>query len=311
MQSWQADLVNTVLSVSVKPALQRLSSIRSVRGLGYLSDQVLGRLTTSSNTEVSPEIGEHSCEMEWISLEDVEHSSTQPVLLYLPGGAYIMRTPHIHRGLVSRMCSEIGGRALLCFYRLAPEHPFPAGLEDAVEAYQLMLDKGINPQQIVIAGDSAGGGLTLSLMLRLKELELPLPAGAVLMSPLLDMTEQAPSRNKNARNDTALPPPSSRGMNPREMYIGDVDRKDPLVSPIYGDFHGLPPCYLLVSDTEMLLDDSLRLARRAHQYRMSVKLDIWHRLPHVWISVPFLPESHSAHKRIGQFIRTLLDGNEN
>jgi epsilon-lactone hydrolase len=308
MQSWQADFVNAVLSVSLKPALKRLGSVRAVRGGVYLGDQVLGRLATPPDIQVNAQLGDHECSMEWISAKGGDSSTAQPVMLYLPGGAYIMRTPHLHRGLVSRLCKETGGRALLCFYRLAPEHPFPAGLEDALEAYQLMLDKGIDPRQIVIVGDSAGGGLTLSLMLRLKELELPQPAGGVLMSPLLDMTEHAPSRSKNARRDTALPPASRRGINPRDLYINDTDHKNPLVSPVYGDLHGLPPCYLLVSDTEMLLDDSLRLARRAHQYRMRVKLDIWHRLPHVWVSIPLLPESGWALRRIGQFIRTLPDG---
>lgn len=308
MQSWQADVVNTLLSASLKPALRRMGSLNSVRGAIYLSDQVLGRLATPSNIKISPEQRQHRCEMEWIELKGLAPRPEQPVMLYLPGGAYIIRTPNLHRGLVSRLCGQIGGRALLCFYRLAPEHPFPAGLDDAVDAYRVLMDGGIAPERIIIAGDSAGGGLCLSLLLKLKELGLPLPGAAILMSPLLDMTERAPSRSKNARSDTALPPAANRGINPREMYIKDTDHKNPLVSPIYGDFHGLPPCYLLVSDSEMLLDDSLRLARRAHQYRMPVKLDIWHQLPHVWPSIPFLPESQSALKRIGNFIDSLQNG---
>jgi epsilon-lactone hydrolase len=307
MQSWQADIVNTALNLSLKPTLKWVRSIETIRGVVGLGDRIAGRasLPRGSHWKAVSAPGT-PCAMEWLDVGETETDPDAPVILYLPGGAYVLRTPHLHRGLAARICELAGTRALLCFYRLAPEHPFPACLDDAVAAYKLLRAEGIPSRRIIVAGDSAGGGLALSLLLRLRELGLPQPAGAILISPLLDMTEQAPSRSKNARSDAALPSAGKRGINPRDMYVGEEDHLNPLVSPIHGDLHDLPPCYVLVSDSEMLLDDSLRLARRAHQYRMSVKLDIWHKLPHVWVAIPWLPESKASLRRIRLFIDELF-----
>jgi acetyl esterase/lipase len=123
------------------------------------------------------------------------------------------------------------------------------------------------------------------------------------MSPLLDAGDQGPSRVKNSKTDSALPHPARRGVDPRAMYIGEHDPKDPLISPIYGSFEQLPPIYVLVSDSEMLLDDSLRLARKAHMFQTRVRVDVWRKVPHVWVSMPFLPESTDGITRIGQFLK--------
>lgn len=307
MQSWQADITNTTLSFSLKPALRWMQSIHTIRSGLYWTDRMMGMATMPGGIRRKAVSAPGApCQMEWLDVANRVDSCASPVLLYLPGGAYVLRTPQLHRGLVARICQQTRLRALLCFYRLAPEHPFPAGLDDAVAAYDLLLAEGIDARRIVLAGDSAGGGLTLSLLQYLRDTQRPLPAGSILISPLLDMVEQGPSRSKNARRDAALPPAAHRGINPRAMYLGSEDHLNPLVSPVRGDLHGLPPCYVLVSDTEMLLDDSLRLARRAHQFRMSVKLDIWHKLPHVWVAIPWLPESAAALRRMGRFIDGLF-----
>jgi acetyl esterase/lipase len=209
--------------------------------------------------------------------------------------------------MISRLCTQADARALACFYRLAPEHPFPACVEDSVAAYDWLLEQGYHPEHIAIAGDSAGGGLTLSTLLALRDLNRPMPSCAVMMSPLLDVGDSTPSRFKNARSDSALPHPNERGINPRLLYLNERDPKDPMVSPIYGEYHGLPPMYLLVSDSEMLLDDSLRLARRAQLYKVAVRVDIWRRVPHVWPSMPFLPEAKDSLQRAGTFIATHMD----
>ena len=198
-------------------------------------------------------------------------------------------------------------RALVCYYRLAPEFPFPNALEDAAAAYRLLLSEGVPADQIVLAGDSAGGGLALSLLLWLRDECYPLPAGALLLSPLLDMSETAASRIKNARSDAMLPPPAKRGVNPRALYVGEEDHRHPLISPIYGEYQGLPPLYVQVSDSEMLLDDSLRLARRARHYQVNAEVDIWRGLPHVWSLVPWLPESRAAIRRMALFIDGLVE----
>ena len=191
----------------------------------------------------------------------------------------------------------------MAHYRLAPEHPFPACLDDALLAYEWLLDQGIAADRIAIAGDSAGGGLTLSTLLSLRDRKLPLPGCAYMLSPLLDVSDHAPSRWKNALSDSALPAPKNRALNPRPLYLGENDPADPIVSPINGDFTGLPPLYIQVSDSEMLLDDSLRLARRGHTYGVEVNVDIWRKVPHVWQIAGFLPESGEALDKAARFLR--------
>jgi len=306
MQSWQTDLLNTYLSLSIKPALRHISSLRLIRSVISLVDSTLGRLAFPGKVTISTVVDPNDhCELKWITPTELDPENNR-VILYLPGGAYVMRTPQLHAALASRICLEANASALICYYRLAPEHPFPAGLDDAIAAYELLLTQGHNAEDILIAGDSAGGGLALALLLALRDSKRPTPGGAVLMSPLLDAGDEAPSRVKNAKTDSALPHPARRAVNPRTLYVGDHDHKHPYISPIYGTFEGLPPIYVLVSDAEMLLDDSLRLARKAHMYQTDVRVDVWQKVPHVWVSMPFLPESVDGIQRIGQFIKEKL-----
>ena len=176
-------------------------------------------------------------------------------------------------------------------------------MEDSLRAYKWLLKKGYAPEQIVIAGDSAGGGLTLSTLLAIRDAGLPVPACAYMLSPLLDVSDSAASRWKNAASDKALPAAHQRAINPRLLYVGAYAIDDPLVSPLFGDYHGLPPLYVQVSDSEMLLDDSLRMARRGHTYQVEVKVDIWRKVPHVWQAFAFLPESRDALRKAAAFIR--------
>ena len=191
----------------------------------------------------------------------------------------------------------------MAYYRLAPEHPFPACLKDSMQAYKWLLRKGYAAEQIIIAGDSAGGGLTLSTLLAIRDAGLPMPACAYMLSPLLDVSDSAASRWKNAASDKALPAAHKRAINPRLLYAGGYAVDDPLISPLFGDYQGLPPLYVQVSDSEMLLDDSLRMARRGHTYQVEVKVDIWRKVPHVWQAFPFLPESRDALCKAALFIR--------
>jgi monoterpene epsilon-lactone hydrolase len=301
MQSWQTDLLNLQLSLSVKPLLRHVGSIDHVRKVVDFSDRYFGRIAVPRGTLREPvALPRAEFEAEWIAAGELP---TERVILYLPGGAYVLRTPNVHTGMVSRLCRSANARALMTYYRLAPEFPFPACLEDSMLAYRWLLNNGTEPQQIVIAGDSAGGGLTLSTLLAIKEQQLPMPACAYMLSPLLDVSDRAPSRWKNALSDTALPAPSARAINPRPLYLGDADPSDPMVSPINGIFSGLPPLYIQVSDSEMLLDDSLRLARRCHTYDVPANVDIWRKVPHVWQAFAFLPESGEALEKGARFIR--------
>jgi acetyl esterase/lipase len=301
MQSWQTDLLNLQLTLTVKPMFKYIKSLDRLRQMVSLSDNTIGRLAIPPGTRREPvKIPGADFEAEWVRSAGTD---PQRVILYLPGGAYVIRMPNAHTGMVSRLCRNANAQALMAYYRLAPEHPFPACLEDAVLAYRWLLDQGIEPDRIIIAGDSAGGGLTLSTLLALKERKLPMPACAYMLSPLLDVSDKAPSRWKNSASDTALPAPKDRALNPRPLYLGDNAPDDPLVSPINGNFQGLPPMYVQVSDSEMLLDDSLRLARRAHIYDVEVSVDIWRKVPHVWQAMGFLPESREALEKAGAYIR--------
>lgn len=308
MRSWQIDLLNLCLRNSVKPLMRRARSLKNARMVARVSDQMLGRLAIPRHTRIeNAQAGTVNCRCDWVDPpanldgSDLIREGDR-VILYLPGGAFIVRTPNIHSAMVSRLCTQAGARALVCYYRLAPEHPFPACLEDSVAAYEWLLTKGYRPEQIALAGDSAGGGLVLSTLLALRDAKRPLPGCAVMMSPLLDVGDMAPSRMKNARSDALLPPAAGRGINPRPMFLGGHDPKNPLVSPIYGEYQGLPPMYVMVSDSEMLMDDSLRLARRAQLYKVEVRVDIWRKAPHVWPAIPFLPESRESLERAGRFI---------
>lgn len=301
MQSWQTDLLNLQLSLSVKPLFRRIKSIDRIRRLVKLSDQTLGRVGIPRGTwRESVHIPTASFDAEWVSHDA---SPKRRIILYLPGGAFVLRMPHMHTGMVSRLCRRADAQALMVYYRLAPEYPFPACLDDAVKAYRWLLKRGYLPEQIVIAGDSAGGGLTLSTLLAIRDQGLPAPAGGYMLSPLLDASDSSASRWKNAASDTALPAAHQRGINPRPLVMGDLAINDPKLSPLFGDYHGLPPLYVQVSDSEMLLDDSLRMARRAHTYQTDVKVDIWRKVPHVWQAFAFLPESRDALNKAAAFLR--------
>ncbi|MBF7729254.1 alpha/beta hydrolase [Pseudomonas sp. N040] len=301
MQSWQTDLLNLQLSLSVKPLFRFLGSVDRVRSMVKVMDLTVGRLAIPGGTvRRKVNIPGAPFEAEWVCHDD---KPKRRVILYLPGGAYILRMPNTHTGMVSRLCRLADAKALMAYYRLAPEHPFPACLDDALLAYKWLLRKGYAAEQIVIAGDSAGGGLTLSLLLAIRDARLPTPACAYMLSPLLDVSDSAASRWKNAASDKALPAAHQRAINPRVLYVGDYAIDDPGVSPLFGDYHDLPPLYVQVSDSEMLLDDSLRMARRGHTYQVEVKVDIWRKVPHVWQAFAFLPESHDALGKAADFIR--------
>ncbi len=306
MQSWQTDVLNLQLSLTVKPMFRHVGSVKRIRSFINLADKSLGKLAVPRGTVREPvSIPGAAFNCEWV---ETANSSGKSILLYLPGGAYVMRMPNFHVSMVSRLCEASGQTALMAYYRLAPEHPFPACLDDAVQAYSWLLEQGYLPEQIAIAGDSAGGGLCLSTLLALRDRGLPLPACAYMMSPLLDVSDSAGSRWKNSQVDAALPAPHKRAVNPRPMYLGENDPLDPGISPIHGNLQGLPPLYIHVSDSEMLLDDSLRLARRGHTYDVPVKVDVGRKLPHVWPLFAFLPEAKSAQRQAADFFSQHIPG---
>lgn len=227
---------------------------------------------------------------------------TDAVVLYLHGGGYVIGSPRSHRHLAAAIARAAGTRALVLDYRLAPEHPFPAALEDAVAAYQWLLAQGIAPQRVVVAGDSAGGGLTVATLLALRDRGLPRPAGSVCISPWVDLTNSAESYVTKAPVD-----PIARRDVIEEMaqaYVGGGDRQAPLVSPLYADLRDLPPLLVQVGSDEVLLDDARGLGRRAKAAGVDITVEEWPAMIHVWHwFLPMLDEAERAIDVIGGFVR--------
>ena len=235
---------------------------------------------------------------EWIVPEDAKENRT---LLYIHGGAFSVGSCASHRGLVGYIACATRARTLLPEYRLAPEHPFPAALDDSIAAYRALLDSGIAPEEIIIAGDSAGGGLALSALVSLRDAGEPLPAAVILLSPWVDLSASGESMQSRANQDPWLL--ADRVEPTAARYYGTADPEDPLVSPLYADLHDLPPMFIQVGDDEILLSDATRLAEKAGSAGVDVTLEIWDGMWHIWQAfVQFIPESREAIERIGRFV---------
>lgn len=223
------------------------------------------------------------------------------VIFYIHGGGWFRGSPAVYREFLGRLSAEAGWPVFAVQYRLAPEAPFPAGLDDCVLAYDWLLEQGRQAAQVIIMGDSAGGNLVLAAALRLRELGRPLPAALACLSAVTDLAVTGETFRTNQAADPTL------GGSPLmdlvvQMYLGGRDPRQPLASPLYADLRGLPPLLIQVGSAEVLLDDSRRLAERARAAGVDVTLEVWDDLPHVFQFYPELPEAHQAVERIGTFI---------
>ncbi len=238
---------------------------------------------------------------EWL---EPDQSGVPGTLLYLHGGGYFTCSPRTHRPITTAF-AKAGLRVFAPDYRLAPEHPFPAAVLDAVASYRGLREAAPHTP-IVIAGDSAGGGLTLATILKLRDEGDPLPSAAVLFSPFTDLTGSGPSRQVNDKLCAMFP---GTGLEWVSLgYIGDADPRDPLASPLWADLTGLPPLLIHVGACETLLDDSTRLAERARAAGVSVELKIWPKVPHVWqIFHRFIPEGRESLREAAAFLRAALE----
>lgn len=236
---------------------------------------------------------------EWISIDGAAAEAT---LLYLHGGGYVIGSVNTHREAVARIARAANGRALSLDYRLAPEHPFPAAVDDATAAYRWLLVQGDDPRTIVIAGDSAGGGLAAATLLALRDAGDPLPAAAVLLSPWLDLACTGASMKANAAADPILS--RERLLRWAAHYLNGADARTPLASPLYGDLAGLPPLLLQAGTAETLQDDSVRFAERAQAAGVDATLELWDEMIHVWhLFALMLPEGQQAIDRVGAWVR--------
>ncbi len=223
------------------------------------------------------------------------------LVLYLHGGGYVVGSAQGYRGLAGEVARAAGAEALVVDYRLAPEHPFPAAVDDAVAVFLALRAQGLPARKIALAGDSAGGGLVLATLLKLRELEEDMPAGALLISPWADLTCTAASLEEKRADDPSL---TKEGLETcTRHYMGERDPAHPLASPALADLSGLPPLLVQVGDIEILLDDAKAIAARAEEAGTEVTLEVHPGLPHVFHAFYFmLPQAKAALDDAGRFL---------
>lgn len=221
-------------------------------------------------------------------------------VLYLHGGGYVIGSPSSHRTLAAHLATAARAVTYVADYRLAPEHPFPAAIDDAVEAYRALLDGGTDPARLVVVGDSAGGGLTAALLIRLRDGGHPAPAGAALISPWIDLAGTGASMLELVDVDVFLSPELLAQW--AHWYSGD-DLSRPLASPLYADLVGLPPLLVHAGEQEVLRDDTLRLVERAIAAGVEVEVEVWAEMCHHWhLFAGSVPEADEAVARMGAWI---------
>ena len=235
-----------------------------------------------------------------------EKSSDEKIFLYFPGGGYCVGSYHTHAAMIGRMARAAGHPILGVTYRKAPEDPFPAAVEDAKKVYQQLLDDGY--KNIIVSGDSAGGGLSLALTMELIREKKPLPTALVLLSPWTDLTSSGDSVKRKASVDPLIGPELLEVF--ANKYAGDFPLDTPLISPLFGDFYDFPPTLIQVGTEEVLLDDSVRLAKKMKEQSVQVELEIWDNMMHVfqWLA-GLTPEANDAIRNIGDFVnkQVILD----
>lgn len=230
---------------------------------------------------------------DWVIPTD---SRADSVLLYLHGGGFVFGQTPLHLQMGAYLAGKLGMRLLMVDYRLAPKHPFPAALEDCVTAYRWLLEQGYPAQHIGVAGDSAGGNLTLTTMLKLRREGIPLPAAAACLSPVTDLAED---KQRPGFKDPLLPPKATRFYS--QSYIGGQDARDPLISPVFGDLRGLPPLLVHAGEDEILREDAARITELARSAGVDVRLEIYPRMWHVWQLFLELPQAKQSLEDIAGF----------
>ncbi len=307
----QAETINTLLKTLQAEAVSRMEETigkdSSLAERALYEERVSERLWFGNGWTTFPSSGEvHSVPIspggvraEWLIAAD---AATDRAIMYLHGGGYVAGNLDTHRELVARISKATKTRCVAVDYRRAPESVFPAQLEDSLTVYKWLLSEGFKPKKIAIIGDSCGGGLAIGTLVKLRELKLPLPAAAVLLSPWLDLESKGKSMWTNADTDFIT---RDLLLGLSDLFVGkNGDVKDPLASPINADLRGLPPILVLVGDIEVLLDDSTVFADRAKKASVDVTLQVWPGMPHIFpIFAPNLTEGQEAIEKIGEFVR--------
>lgn len=298
--SWQSQVVNSVLRLS-KLRYQN-SDVRFALGAMRLTMNRLADMRPRGLRSSADTIAGVPCEWVWTRISE----DSPDVTIYLHGGGFVAGSPASHFDLAKRLSKSSLSRVLLVDYRLSPDHCYPAQLDDVLAVYRAVLDSGQAPQRLALAGDSAGGNLALALLMRARQLGLPLPVGLVCYSPWTDLTHSGASIGSNAERDTLIP---VNLLDPlAALYGGGHDLSDPLLSPLFGDYAGFPPLQLHVAEDEVLLDDTLRLDARARAAGVPVETHVWPQLPHAFpVFAEMLPEGRTAIRQSGEFLRGCFD----
>jgi acetyl esterase/lipase len=237
---------------------------------------------------------------DWLIPED---EAPGRVLMYLHGGGFVYGQTPLHLQMGAALAKLMSVRLLMVDYSLAPAHPFPAALDECVAVYRWLLKQGYEARHIAIAGDSAGGNLTLTTMLKLRSAGLPLPAAGACLSPVTDLAKK--EKKREGFSDPLLPPKAMKVYT--EAYVGQNDARDPLISPIYGDLRGFPPLLIHVGDDEILREDAERITEAAKAAGVDVRLEIYPRMWHVWQLFLALPSAKQSLDDIAQFFSSQLN----
>lgn len=289
MASLQAHLASWILRRKLKPKLALATDALQVRRVLRPEPFKVPRGVLITSRHLGGVPGE------WVEA-GVPPGAT---MLYLHGGGYVGCSAELHRPITVGFAKK-GLRVFAPDYRMAPEHVFPAAVEDAVAVYRALLAQGIPSGKIVVAGDSAGGGLALAMLISLRDAGVRLPAAAALFSPWTDLAGTGGSLVTNDRRCAMF-----YGANIKPgaaFYLGSADPKNPLASPLYGDLSGLPPLLIHVGANEVLLDDSTRVAEKARAAGVRVEMKIWPVVPHVWQMVPAMPEAKKSMQETSRFL---------
>jgi epsilon-lactone hydrolase len=279
-------------------AERRFNSDRTVIEIRRGAER-LAKLTRLPSRARVERIESDSISGEWVCAKEAREDRA---ILYLHGGGYNFGSPDTHRELAACISMASSASVLLLDYHLAPEHPFPAALEDAVFAYRWLLKNGFTGGKIALAGDSAGGGLAIATSISLRDEGNPPSSSIACISPWTDLEMSGDSIKTHAAIDPMLNLRSMELM--ASNYIGGNDPRNPLISPIYADLEGIPPTLIHVGTDEMLLDDSTRIAERAKNAGVDLTLKIYDKMWHVWhLNARFMPEAKNAVKEFGSFIR--------
>ncbi len=305
-RSWQSYLMNALLRLTVKRYTRwRLLTPHSLPNMRARMEKIGTRLVRiKPDVQVTP-INANGVPGEWIA---VPESTSQRVILYLHGGGFVFRIPYVHRTMVIKWCRQTAAQAFMPDYSLAPERPFPHAVHDCLTAYRWLRTQGHEARHLIIAGDSAGGTLTLAVLAALRDAGEALPACAVLLSPATDLTGSGWSTITRRRQDSMFYIETLLIF--KNLYLQGALPTHPWASPVHADYQGLPPLLIQVGSHELLLDDARRVTEKARAAGVVVELEVWRRMPHVFQGIGWLPESRQALTQIAQFVRAWTPGED-